>query len=723
MEMPDSKRLRFGLFELDLRSQELRNEGRVVRLPPQAFRLLELLVSNAGQLVSREQIRQQIWNGAFVDFEHGINKFIRQIREALGDDAEAPKYIETLRGRGYRFIGQPIIEQGNARDVTSSVAALSSSTALSDGLRRVRTLGAEGSRLPKFIWSALGALVMALAGLATWVLRGREVPPDQTLHALPLTTYLGTQDWPSFSPDGSQVAFAWDGEKQDNFDIYVKRIGPGPPLRLTRDPATDTAPVWSPDGGSIAFLRASGPGKSAVVLVSPLGGPERVVGEIVRFEPMNKGLGWAPDSKSLVVFDQPPAQSPGLWLMSLENGERRRLTTTPDGWTNSGDFSPAFALDGRFLAFRRLVARNSFNLFLLPLGADMRPRGEPRRLTQENEVIVGLAWAEDGKDLIFSSGSPGNLSLYRTGLSGATPKRLTGQGEILNLTVAARSNRLVFAQSRREMDIYRAELTNQGDVAGESLPLIASSRLERYPSYSPDGKKIAFVSLRSGNWQLWIADSDGENTVQMTSFGRGEVAFPTWNPDGRQLGFTSDAEGPQRAYVIDVTGGQPRKLEALSGVFGFRWSRDGHWIYFLSTRGGTLQLWKMAASGGVPEQMTKQGAAAPAVESADGKLVYYTRPGGIWCVPVAGGPERQLFESDVEPGALEADRRGIYFNANSNVTKNGDLMFYRFPKGPITKVAGVETRYGFSFSPEGRYLIYTKMTSTGSDLMLVENLR
>jgi Tol biopolymer transport system component len=354
----------------------------------------------------------------------------------------------------------------------------------------------------------------------------------------------------------------------------------------------------------------------------------------------------------------------------------------------------------------------------------MRPLGEPHRLTHDSQVIDGLDWTPDGKHLIFSSGSPGNLSLFRTAISGAVPRRLTEDGEILNLTIAPRSHRLVFARSRREMDIYRVELSGGGGEAHKPIPLIASSRLERYPSYSPDGRKIAFVSLRSGNWQLWVSDSDGENAVEMTSFERGEVAFPAWSPDARQIGFTSNAEGQQQAYDVDAAGGSPRKLEALgSDVYSFRWSRDGHWIFFLSTRSGTVQLWKIAAGGGAPERMTLQGADAPAVESVDGKLVYYVRPGGIWCVPVAGGPERELFESAIDPGSLEVDRRGIYFLANSTITKNGDLMFYRFPKGPITKIAGVETRYGSSLSPDGHYLVYTKMTSTGSDLMLVENFR
>ena len=574
-----------------------------------------------------------------------------------------------------------------------------------------------------FTWGwgvAVSALLFA-ALLALWLLRGRDVQPEQMIHAVPLTTYPGSQDWPSFSPDGNEVAFSWDGQNQDNFDIYVKTVSSGPPRRLTRDTAADTAPAWSPDGKSIAFLRGSRPGKNAVILVPARGGAERVVGEVSRFEPMNEGLGWSPNSKWLIVADRPPNNAPGLWLLSPETGERRRLTTAPDEGASSGDFGPTVSLDGHLLAFRRIVARNSSDLFLLSIGEKMRPIREPRRLTRDSQVIDGLAWSADAREVIFSSGTPGDLRLFRMAILDPARRRLTEQGEILNLAVSPRSRRLVFAQSRREMDIYRVALSGAGGVARGAAPLIASSRLERYPSYSPDGNKIAFVSLRSGSWQLWVSDKDGGNAVQMTSFQRGEVAFPAWSPDGRQIGFVSNAEGRQLAYSVDSSGGNVRKLDAIGpNVWNWKWSRDGRWIFFLSSHDAGQQLWKIPAEGGAPELMTPLGAGTFA-QPPDGKRVYYIRPGGIWSVSVEGGPEHEVVKSDVEPGSIDVNRFGIYFKAHSSVNANGDLMFYRFPAGPVSKVAGVTTRYGISASPDGAWLLYTKLTATGSDLMLVEN--
>ena len=113
MASPAPKMLRFSGFEVDLETKELRRRGRPVKLAPQAFRLLEFLASQAGQLVTREAIRQEIWSdGTFVDFEHGINKSVRQIRDALNDDADQPRFIETIPRRGYRFIAH--LEIGRA---------------------------------------------------------------------------------------------------------------------------------------------------------------------------------------------------------------------------------------------------------------------------------------------------------------------------------------------------------------------------------------------------------------------------------------------------------------------------------------------------------------------------------------------------------------------------------------------------------------------------------
>jgi Tol biopolymer transport system component len=170
-----------------------------------------------------------------------------------------------------------------------------------------------------------------------------------------LTAYPGAETSPSFSPDGNQVAFSWNGEKQDNFDIYIKLVGPGAPLRLTTHPALDAGPAWSPDGRFIAFGRLLR-GKIAILLIPALGGPERQVAEASVRPPFatTPGVAWTPDSKWLVVPRRDSPEEPfGLSLVSIETGETRRLTSPPGAaGAGAGDTGPAFSPDGRALVFR-----------------------------------------------------------------------------------------------------------------------------------------------------------------------------------------------------------------------------------------------------------------------------------------------------------------------------------------------------------------------------------
>src|SRR5271165_710737 len=172
--------------------------------------------------------------------------------------------------------------------------------------------------------SVAAALVMATVGV--WLVRSKKEVPDTQLVAVPLTSYPGNEGGPSFSPDGTQVAFAWNGEKQDNWDIYVKQIGVEPPYRLTTDLAADYSPAWSPDGRLIAFFRDLSPGKTAIMLIPQRGGSERILAEVngsLRALPYDQWLSWTPDSKWLVGPTSITGHGQSLSLYSTETGERQ----------------------------------------------------------------------------------------------------------------------------------------------------------------------------------------------------------------------------------------------------------------------------------------------------------------------------------------------------------------------------------------------------------------
>jgi serine/threonine protein kinase len=554
----------------------------------------------------------------------------------------------------------------------------------SDALRNIRVPSPPHTRRRIALVATMIVLLLAM-GIAL-LLRNQSSVPSQTqlLHGVPLTSFPGTEEEPSFSPDGSQVVFSWDGVKQDNYDIYVKRIGPGEALRLTHDPAREEFPTWSPDGNMIAFLRMAPQAREEVVLIPPLGGAERIVANVPELTGPARTLAWSPDSKLLVIFDRPEAQPGGLFLLSVATGDRRRLTTLPDGAV--ADIVPAFSPDGHTMTFAREIEQNSADVYLLTVGRDWNPVGEPRRITKSNDAVWGVQWAANGQDLIWSSGAPGNSSLWRSPLSNTqNPVRLT-EHEVQGLTISERSQRLVFVQSTRELDIYRVDLSGKDEQSRTAAPVIVSSRLDRYPRYSPDGDKIAFVSLRSGNWQVWICNKDGSNPIQLTSFDRAEARRPEWSLDGKFIKFNSNLDGRPQDYVIEAAGGQARPLDTL---------------------------------GKEVERLFR-----PRNLSPDGKIRYFTRGDSIWSAALEGGAEHRLFTFSKTIADFEVTPAGIYF-ASLGTVSPGDLMFYPFPNGPILRVAGAESpsQFGLSASPDGRYLLYTKLTSSGADLMLVENFK
>ena len=244
--------VRFGVFELDLQSGELRKAGVRIGLQEQPLQVLTLLLERPGDVVTREQLRQRLWpGGTFVDFDHGLNAVINRLRDTLGDSAETPRFIETLPRRGYRFVGAV-----NAAKTVEPLARIGVTEPPGAGFspRSVGTLASV----------ALGLLAVGAGG--TWLLLRRPAVDGPPPRVVPLTRLAGQEDWPTFAPDGEQVAFAWSGEKYDNTDIYVTLVGSTDVRRLTTDPAEDYAPSWSPTAGASRF---SGGSATKLAFMSP----------------------------------------------------------------------------------------------------------------------------------------------------------------------------------------------------------------------------------------------------------------------------------------------------------------------------------------------------------------------------------------------------------------------------------------------------------------------
>jgi Tol biopolymer transport system component len=380
------------------------------------------------------------------------------------------------------------------------------------------------------------------------------------------------------------------------------------------------------------------------------------------------------------------------------------------------------------LAFFRFASWASSDLYLLDLSPDLKPVAEPKRLTFGNRRAGSPAWTTDGRSLVFSAAS----SLWRVDASGASkPQRLAGVGENGGLpTISRRGNRLAYARDMADVNIYRIAIPTPGGKASPPQKFISSTREERGMNYSPDGKKIAFLSDRSGSEELWVCDADGSSAVQITSLGGAVLGFlPTWSPDSRRLTFVEKTEGHVEVCVVNASGGSPRRLPSNSAFPGNpSWSKDGRWILFDSLT-PTPGIYKVPPEGGPAVLVTTKGGVGP-VESPDGKFIYSVRlsaDGGTTLLraPAKGGEAERVFDLRLNDYAIVQD--GIYFIPRLDPGDKSDysIQFFDTTTGKIRRIASLGKSWAFNLavSPDRRWALYTQLDQGGSDLMLVENFR
>ena len=214
------------------------------------------------------------------------------------------------------------------------------------------------------------------------------------------------------------------------------------------------------------------------------------------------------------------------------------------------------------------------------------------------------------------------------------------------------------------------------------MRFIHSTRLEIAPQYSPDGKRIAFQSDRSGIWGIWISDADSSHSVDLFSQPGASAGTPRWSPDGQRIAFDLGPKENIDIYVIRASGGKPIRLTIEPGDdMAPSWSRDGKWVYFASIRTGRYEIWKVSAGGGEATQVTRNGGGT-AFESPDGKSVFFIKEDslqGLWKMPVSGGEDNQVLPS-VFARAFSLVNDGIYFIPAPAAGRKSSIQFLALPQ-------------------------------------------
>lgn len=719
---PSQSFVSFGIFELDLRAGELRKQGVKVKLQEQPLKLLQFLLENPGQIVSREELRSHIWPAdTYVEFDQGLYSAIAKLRDALGDSSESPRFIETVARRGYRFIG-PVtsanpLPESHVGEVADQIPRASSGL----DFRRLIT--------PVVAGLVSGALLLTIVfafdigGAKEW-LRSRAA---KTVQVQRITDFVGMKESPAISPDGKTVAFVApvNGRKQ----IWIRLLAGGSPLQVTHDDTDHEYPRWTPDSSSLIYFapNPSKEGPGTIWELSALGGVARKVASAV------SGGDVSHDGKRIAAF-QLRGSDVALVTISRDGTMLREIKRFPEFY---GYVMPRWSPDDRWIGYVRGLG-DVFDVAIQVIAAE---GGEPRDVAH-GEMLRGFSWLPDGSHLVYSS-SAGSTILYPpifnlrvVGHTGGDDRQLTF-GEVSYVEPDVVAGRLAASRARIQSDIWSFPVSGSPQQnTKDALRITLQTGQAQTPSVSPDGKEFVYLSDSGGHGNLWVASTDGSKNRQITFEHDPAVAIgvPIWSPAGDPIIFIVTRQGRTEEWVVSPDGRNLRRLVPVGS--GASWSPDGKWLYYQRDR----CIEKTPLNGGPAVQVRCQDSPFPESFSPDGATLYYVNEvanayGGIeiWKAKPENGPSELLaripgprlpFDGWVWQQTLSPDGNWLAAPLLDRGTTN--LWVMPVHGGPMRQITDFGRRSVLivrrvSWSPDGQH-IYAAVADTDADIVLLDGL-
>lgn len=652
-QVPALGSIRFGPFELDPRSGQLRNGVNRQLLADQPLALLNALLERPGELVTRDELRHRLWpRGTFVDFDHGLNSAVNRLREALNDSADAPKFVETIPRRGYRLL-VPVA----ASQVAASPEAPRTSSPTVEQHSSATPVTPTGRRWVAWAISAIVAL--ALSGLAMW--RGRAERPAPLVANVAIDLPEGwsvLNSRPAISPDSRHIAFS-AFHPSGRLAIWLRPLDADTP-RILPHTEDGSAPFWSPDSKRIGF---SAQGHLKVLDLAE--GSVRVVCDA----PAGSGGAWV--SPSVVLFA--PGATGGVTRVDLETGESQFATTLD---ATAGDLKHVWPMslpDGHHFVY--VATRKGTSVAMLgklggaapvalgPVQSHVQPTESGHVLFVRDGILLGQRLDVDAKRL---TGEPTILA-----------DRLTLPGRFFSGRFSASQAMLVYL----EANLPRQQQLTIFDRSGTRVGTVGEVAAYSSPSFSPDGTRLAVARSEptTPSRDIWVFDIVHGTQSRLTHDIADDVG-PRWSSDGRWLMFSSDRRGQRDLYkrLASGEGTDELVLESPDDKSMSAWSPDGRFVVYdtgsaSATSWPDLHVADLSGDGRVRALAAQPGVQFQAAISPDGRLVAYAssesgryevvvetfpEPGGRWQISTAGGTNP----------SWRRDGRELYFAAGDTVT-------------------------------------------------------
>ena len=601
---------------------------------------------------------------------------------------------------------------------------------------------ADASPVPPFrqhgrpLWVAAAVMTVLLVFWMVFRPGAGAATAGPAWMAHPFSRMGGVEHFPAFSPDGRSLIFVWDRAAGVPAAIYIQKLNSEQPQAVTTGASGETRPAWSPDGGTLAFVRLQALGQKQIILRSMPGGAERVVATLHGRVPWlcnNPKISWAPDGGTLYTSGAPSAvigthgeeERCAILSVRLADGAVQAFTRSPAG--SLGDLEASVSPDGQTVAFVRSQSYAVDDVYTVGVHD-----GTVRRLTSNDREVQGLAWMGQGSALIISArATDGMLRLTERDIATGQTRPLTdGSGPASFPAIARNGREIAFISYRHPTRLFRASATGERAISVEGDSNSA-------PRLSPDGRRLAFASDRSGFAEIWVTDADGGNGLRLTHSDGTGAQDPSWFPDGRSILFECRERRQSQLCVISADGKEEvRRLTSedadhiLPSV-----SRDGRSVYYLSNRSGRQEAYRQSLGGGEPRQIS-QGGAVGISESWDGQSLYVESfKDGVGFLRIPAGHESVDTASVTERNrnyllpALQKVRScpwiagpaGLIFY--SRAVNPTHLMYFDQVRGislPFAPIQSDDEPNLLSVAPDGRSVLYSTLGRLSGEIDLLE---
>jgi Tol biopolymer transport system component/DNA-binding winged helix-turn-helix (wHTH) protein len=695
-----STRFRLNEVVVDPDAGTIGSGSDVKRIPLRLMKLLCHLADANGSTVDRDELIDFLWPRGHVN-EEALSRAVAELRQHLGDNARNPKFIETIPKRGYRLIvqitaaapGMPQLDKKTAANIFSK---------------------------PVVRWvSAVVVLLFLLLGIFN-VQKSSNGNITQALLASAnrLTADSGMKHQPELSPDGQWLVYVRFKQGKGVLNL-ISTASANQNSEIIRAPSM-SSPVFNPSGSKIAV--ATSQDQVCMVQQFSVNGGELDPLTSCRIPSESPILDWSSDGKMLAFVDTEAATgSTAIWIMSLLDGSRQRLTTPPDAY--SFDTRPRISPDGSTLSFTRgtRAAREIWLVDLKKISADNPLPPDARQLTFDGQYMTSHDWMPDGKALILDSERSGHRALWKLDLDGNWT--LLGARDAESPSMAG--NKLSFKIAQYESNIWVLNARN-GELAEQ--PLIASTKYDSHPVWSPDGTELAFSSNRTDRGSIWLANADGSGQRLVYEPPEGRVIWPMWSPDGKYLVATLYSSRGQSLVKIALDHHEV-SIVPTSGVrpYGGSYSADGKWLYYIagSDERGT-RLWRQATEG-VVEASVLIDQTVNHYRIVQNQWVVYTKHSseGLYKASLEDPSKEYVVLPELPQAAWDdwTTSDGWVYFPQASQTDGMVLMKMELNGGPAEKVSNhVPSSFGPNLEVrEGRDDILMSRTDRAySDLFLVE---